>query len=162
MLGLMFTKSLGLDELEPKQQLLLAVGVFLRQLKSDKPQELGFFLRILLEDTDSLKFEVNTPELPENRIVYSNGVVLKCVGIPDELRFVWLSKYRHHRLAQNSLIQQCCVKSRSTVSLRWLEWALAYWYIEFDAVGLDWQPEDIVVKTGSNTIGGIELAEFLT
>lgn len=160
--GVMFTESIGV-ELEPEQQLVLAVGLWLRTLKVNDCPELSFFLNKLISDlgANKLRYDINAPELPENKIVFSNGQVVDSPGIAPECRFAWSGAERNGVINLTQMAKQGYLRSRNTISLCWLEWAIAVNVISFKNAGVDWKPEVKVTLSPSATVGGIEKVDWL-
>lgn len=144
------------DKVKPEDQLLLAVTIWLRTYSCDDQYLIGLenLLKILVPFTTELKLGLGVPELPINRIVSSEGDIWRVLG-PG--KFVYTS----NNWAREFDLQGCYDTSiQLSVHRRWLEWAMCNAVLNLDHGGKPW------LRTNKRlvpaTIGGIELAEFLT
>lgn len=143
---------------DSKAMLLLAVTLWLRTYDRNDPQWLGLYslTELLVPFTNDIKLGLNVPDLPENYIVASNGVVTQAIGVPNSVRFVYVS---------DSFVRELDLdiydtgRLTSTVHIKWLEWALANAILNLHLAGKPWLRDNH--SRANKTIGGFTVAEFL-
>lgn len=155
-----FTRDLWSGEDDPvnsKAQLLVAVTIWLRTYDRDAGYWIGLesLINILVPFSTELKLGLNVPTLPADRIVSSSGDIWRVVGLG---KFVYSSE----NWAREFDLQGCYDSSiQLSVHRRWLEWAMCNAILSLDYAGISWHREQSGMFKKINTIGGIELAEFL-
>lgn len=145
------------DQVDSKAQLLVAVTIWLRTYDHDCGYWLGLenLLKILVPFSTELKLGLNVPALPVDRIVSSAGDIWRILGAG---KFVYVSDNWAHELDLKGIYS---TEIQLSVHRRWIEWALAVSILNLDHAGIPWHRKQAGMFAGINTIGGIELAEFL-
>lgn len=142
------------DKPNPKDQLLLAVTLWLRTYDRDEPTWLGLesLLNLLVEFTTELKLGLNVDELPAGRVVSSAGDIWRVDG-PG--KFVYVSD----NWATEFDLKGCySTEIQYGVHKRWIEWAMAHAICNLDHAGIGWKRTN---TRACKTIGGMTVAEFL-
>lgn len=154
-------KSLEVPELSGSQELLLATILYLRQLKAKEPKQLWFFLSSIQteEGAKQVGYNSNAPELPEDRIVWNTGEVMESPGIKDQFRFAYVHGAGNTLWLAHTIAS--CTHSKFPLAKRWMEWALATAVVMLTDAGVDWIPEERRQEEFKQTIGGLEVADFL-
>jgi len=151
-----FARSLfNAGEVSSQDQLLVAVTIWLRTDVSNGYRWLGLdnLIKILVPFSTGLKLGLDVPMLPVNHIVSSAGDIWR---VPGPGKFVYSSSNWAHELDLQGYYD---TSIQLSVHRKWLEWALANAILNLDHAGKPWTREQ--KSSVPNTIGGIELAEFL-
>lgn len=144
-------------KVKSQDQLLLAVTLWLSTYDRDSGYWLGLenLLKILVPFSTELKLGLDVPALPVDRIVSSAGDIWRVIG-PG--KFVYSSDNWAREL---DLKCSYDTSIQMGVHRKWLEWALATAICNLADAGIPWTRTNKGMFAGINTIGGIELAEFL-
>jgi hypothetical protein len=140
------------------QCLQVAVLLWLRTYDRDGPTWLGLenMLEFCVPFSTEMKLGLNIPELPADYIIASDGTVTYVPGVPNSVRFVYVSRNFAREL---DLDLYGSLHISYSVHIKWIEWALANAILMLYKAGKPWRREQH--GQFKVTVGGMEVADFL-
>lgn len=143
----------------PRQDmLLLATLLWLRTYDRDGPQWLGLenLITLLVPYSNEFLLGLSVPDLPKDHIIASDGTVTYVPGVPNSVRFVYVSRNFTREL---DLDVYGALRISYSVHIRWVEWALANAILLLHKADKPWHRNQH--GQFKQTIGGLEVADFL-